>query len=123
MELEHEKPDSTIYVKHYAPQSLQLSTGVYSHGLIFTKDEIIDEKWMVAHADELEIKYFIPMIKKNADIYILGTGQHMVIPKPEILGLFARAGKSLDFMSSPSACRTFNVLANDARNIIAAIIC
>jgi uncharacterized protein len=35
---------------------------------------------------------------------------------------FARLGKSLDFMDSAAACRTFNILANERRNVVAAII-
>ena len=123
MKLELEKPDSKICIKYYKPKSLKLSNGHFRNSIIFNKDSIINNNWPITHANQLNAQHFINIIQKNVNIYILGTGEQLIIPAPEIIAMFARAGKTLDFMTSSAACRTFNILANDGRNIIAAIIC
>jgi len=59
------------------------------------------------------------------DVLLVGTGERMVAP-PEG---FAReraaveaAGAGVEFMSTPSACRTYNVLLAEGRRVAAALM-
>ncbi|WP_116963981.1 Mth938-like domain-containing protein [Fastidiosibacter lacustris] len=122
MQLELEKPDTNVYVKHYQNGKIILPHQTYTNSIIITPSNVISECWSITHASMLTIESLELLFELNVDIYLLGTGINALIPAPEILGAFARLGKPLDFMDSGAACRTFNILANEARNVAAAII-
>ena len=122
MQLEHEKPDTNIYVKHYKSGSIRLAQESFNHSIIITPDAIINNNWKAQEVAQLTLDDFEPLFEVNASIYLLGTGMKAHIPPSDIITAFARLGKSLDFMDSAAACRTFNILANEGRRVIAAII-
>lgn len=122
MQLEHEKPDTTIFVKYYKPGELTLSQQIFCHSVIFTPEQIINDNWNVNSIDNLNLEAIESLIEVDAHIYLLGTGATSLIPPQEILAAFARLGKSIDFMDSAAACRTFNILANEGRRVASSII-
>lgn len=122
MQLEHEKPDSPIFVKHYKSGELTLPQQTFSHSVIITPEAIINNNWDVTSIDELNLDILDSLIELDAHVYLLGTGATSQIPPQEIIIAFARLGKSIDFMDSAAACRTFNILANEGRRVAAAII-
>ncbi|MDA0909948.1 MAG: MTH938/NDUFAF3 family protein [Proteobacteria bacterium] len=122
MQLEHEKPDTPIFVKHYKSGELTLSQQTLRHSVIITPDQIVNDSWGVKSIDGLSLDAIEPFIELDAHIYLLGTGATPQIPSQAIIIAFARLGKSIDFMDSAAACRTFNILANEGRRVAAAII-
>lgn len=122
MQLEHEKPDTPIFVKHYKSGELTLSQQTLAHSVIITPDQIINDNWGVKSLDGLNLETIESLIELDAHVYLLGTGTTSLIPPQEIIATFARLGKSIDFMDSAAACRTFNILANEGRRVAAAII-
>ncbi|WP_440992590.1 Mth938-like domain-containing protein [Cysteiniphilum litorale] len=122
MQLEHEKPDSPIFVRHYKSGELTLSQQTFYKSVIITPEAIINNNWDVKSIDELHLDAIEALIELDAHVYLLGTGATSLIPPQEIIIAFARLGKSIDFMDSAAACRTFNILANEGRRVAAAII-
>ena len=122
MQLEHDKPDTQIYVKHYKSGELALSQQTFCNSVIITPKDIIDNKWDIRTINELTLKLIEPLFELDAQVYLLGTGAYAAIPPHEIIAAFARLGKSIDFMDSAAACCTFNILANEGRRVVAAII-
>ena len=90
--------------------------------MIITPDKIINDNWNIKSIDELNLDAIEALIELDAHVYLLGTGGTSLIPPQEIIAAFARLGKSIDFMDSAAACRTFNILANEGRRVAAAII-
>ena len=122
MQLEHEKPDTPIFVKHYKSGELILSQQTLFHSVIITPERIVNDHWRVDSIDELNLEAIEPIIELDAHIYLLGTGTRLLIPPQEIIAAFARIGKSIDFMDSAAACRTFNILTNEGRRVAASIM-
>ena len=58
----------------------------------------------------------------ECDVLMIGTGVNQCFPDPALSQVLARYGRSAEFMSSRAACSTFNVLALDDRQVMAAII-
>ncbi|WP_119344214.1 Mth938-like domain-containing protein [Facilibium subflavum] len=122
MQLELEIPDSDIYVKHYTAGIIKLANTTHNKSIIFDRHAIIQENWPVKTVDELTLESIEILLDAPCDIILLGTGVKTTLPPNDVIATFARAGKALDFMSSDAACRTFNILAQEAREVIAAII-
>ena len=58
----------------------------------------------------------------GTDIILLGTGSRLRFPSGALLRPFANAGIGLDVMDLQAACRTYNILAGEGRNVIAALL-
>lgn len=56
------------------------------------------------------------------DMLILGVGERLVHPPASIRKAFREAGVGLEVMDTATACRTYNLLAGEGRNIAAALL-
>lgn len=56
------------------------------------------------------------------DMLILGVGERLVHPPASIRQAFRDAGVGLEVMDTATACRTYNLLAGEGRNVAAALL-
>ena len=54
-------------------------------------------------------------------ILLLGTGTDRFLPDVELMAALAEQRVGLEIMSTPAACRTFNVLLQEQRRVVAAL--
>ncbi len=59
---------------------------------------------------------------RSPGLVLLGTGAEHHIPPEPLRRLFAQAGLGLEAMSTGAACRTYNVLLAEGRDVGAALI-
>ena len=55
------------------------------------------------------------------DLILLGTGQQQHFPAPQWLAPLIAQNIALEAMSTPAACRTYNMLAAAGRRVLAAL--
>lgn len=89
--------------------------------VIVTPDEIVPD-WAVANPHAIVAADLGPAIERRPEIIVLGTGDTMHTPDVELMAALAEHAIGLEIMSTPSACRTFNVLVHEERRVIAALI-
>lgn len=89
--------------------------------VIVTPDEILPD-WPVADPLAVATSDLRPAIELKPTIIILGTGDEMHTPDVELMAALAEHSIGLEIMSTPSACRTFNVLVHEERRVVAALI-
>ena len=58
---------------------------------------------------------------KDIDVLFVGTGREISHIPPSFRSAFELAGVGIEVMSSPSACRTYNVLLSEERRVAAAL--
>ena len=56
------------------------------------------------------------------EIILLGTGASFVFPDRARLAPLYNAGLGVEVMDTPAACRTYNILLGEGRNVVAALI-
>ena len=56
------------------------------------------------------------------DMVILGVGERLIHPPAAVRQAFRDAGIGLEVMDTATACRTYNLLAGEGRNVAAALI-
>lgn len=80
--------------------------------------------WDISSPDALEVASFAQVFaeKDKVRFLLLGTGRSQVFPSLEIRNAFAAAGLGLDPMDTGAACRTYNVLLAERRQLAAALI-
>jgi uncharacterized protein len=56
------------------------------------------------------------------DMVVLGIGERLIHPAAQIRTAFREAGVGLEVQDTATACRTYNLLAGEARRVCAALI-
>jgi hypothetical protein len=66
--------------------------------------------------------HFEFLLNLHPEIILLGTGARQHFPHPAQLRSLAAARIGVEPMVTPAACRTYNILAAEGRNVIAAVL-
>ena len=90
---------------------------------------VSDDRALLSEYDELLSRFetlgvadFELLAALDAEIVLLGTGNQLRFPRPELLQPLIKAQKGLEVMDIQAACRTYNVLIGEGRRVAAALI-
>ena len=115
MEFSEMTYDEALPIDSYGPGFFRIRGDVISGGaLIYAKGA---RSW--GGYDDVQS---ILDIKDQIDFILLGTGADMGIVPADFRKMLEDAGIGIEHMSSPSACRTYNVLVSEGRRVAAVLI-
>jgi uncharacterized protein len=77
--------------------------------------------WGANSIADLSTAQIEPLLALHADIMLLGQGASLLLPGAAIRATFRDRGIALECMSLGAACRTYNILANEARSVVAGL--
>ncbi|HCI14339.1 MAG TPA: hypothetical protein DFK12_10415 [Gallionellaceae bacterium] len=69
--------------------------------------------------DEANFAYFIDL---KPDVLLFGTGARQRFAHPRLYRTLTDAGIAVEFMTTPAACRTYNILVAEDRKVVAAVL-
>jgi uncharacterized protein len=121
MELVHEKSAHPHYVISVETGKLRIGEVEYSSSLVVSLHDIIPD-WPPRSIDDLALAHFETILAWRPELVLLGTGETSLMPSPEYLAWFNSRGIGFESMTTPAACRTFNVLLEEGREVAAALI-
>jgi len=78
--------------------------------------------WTPADFDSLTAADFDYFLQMSPEVLLLGTGAKQRFARPELFSGLIRAGISIEFMDTPAACRTYNILVAEDRKVVAAVL-
>jgi uncharacterized protein len=93
----------------------------HSSNLVVLPDRLIPG-WTQASFATLNVTDFELLASLDAEIILLGTGNQLRFPRPELLRPLIQAQKGLEVMDIQAACRTYNVLVSEGRKVAAGLI-
>lgn len=89
--------------------------------VIVAPDRIVPN-WEVGDAARIAYEHLAPAIGLDPEIILLGTGAEAAVPDVGLIASLARLSIGLEIMSTPAACRTYNVLVSEQRRVVAALL-
>ena len=89
--------------------------------LIVSATEIIPD-WQVSASSELNVELLDAALALGPEILVLGTGARHVFPPPATHTHVLSRGVGFEVMDTAAACRTYNVLVQERRRVVAALI-
>jgi uncharacterized protein len=89
--------------------------------MIVLPDRLIPE-WTSANFDSLTVADFEFLAGLEAEVILLGTGNQLRFPRPELMQPLIRAQKGLEVMDLQAACRIYNMLAAEGRKVAAGLL-
>ena len=72
--------------------------------------------------DDLDTATIARIRDRRPEVVIIGTGSRHVFPPPELFAPLSRAGIGVEVMSTPAACRTYNILSAEGRGVVALLL-
>ncbi len=111
---------SGVTIQRVTPSSITVNGKPYARSLALTPEAVISD-WHAKPVAELADSDFDALLETAPEIVLLGTGPDNVFPPRELMFAFARRGIGLECMDTAAAARTFNVLANEGRQVAAVL--
>jgi len=78
--------------------------------------------WPPRRFDELTQAHFDSLLPDKPELVIFGSGARLRFPKPALLRTLIERRIGFETMDTAAACRTYNVLVSEGRNVIAALL-
>lgn len=115
---DHNHGDYEIH--SYEPGKIKVNEALYDRSIIVSTHEL--QEWQPQRFDELSLDCFGPILALNPEVVLLGTGDKLIFPDTKLLIPFYEAQIGIEIMSTLAACRTFNVLMSESRNVVAGLL-
>jgi uncharacterized protein len=107
-------------IRAYEPGRVRVAERWLAGHVIVAPDRLI-EGWSVTTPLEIALADLEPALALEPEIVLLGTGSALEWPAADLMAALAARGVGLEIMSTPAACRTFNVLVHERRRVVAAL--
>jgi uncharacterized protein len=78
--------------------------------------------WPVASFETLSAEHFEQIAALRPELVIFGSGARIRFAKPALLRPLIDARIGVETMDTPAACRTYNVLLQEGRSVVAALL-
>jgi uncharacterized protein len=121
MDLTLHRPGDHHFIRSFGPEGITVKDKLYREGLVLSAEAIL-ENWPVKTVQELGEQDLLPILEMNPEVVLLGTGAKQSFPEPRLVMKFYEKGIGFEAMTTEAACRTFNVLVSENRNVVAALM-
>jgi len=105
----------------YGDGYVEINHVPYAHAVLLSSNGAISE-WPIKSFGDLEEGHFAQMVDLKPELILIGTGSRQRFPKPELLKALIQAKIGFEIMDSQAACRTYNILVGEGRQVLLALI-
>ena len=108
------------FIRAWEPGRVRVLERWVTGHVIVAPDRLI-EHWPVTSPQTLRVDDLRDALALEPEIILLGTGEEILLPDVDLMASLAAERVGLEIMSTPAACRTFNVLVHEQRRVVAAL--
>lgn len=115
------EPKSRHTIQSYSETQITLNNTTYSQNLIISRHEIISP-WAILSVFDLNEPCLTPMLTQKPEVILIGSTKGTVQLPMAIVQYLANQRIGIESMSIGAACRTFNVLLSEQREVVLGIV-
>ena len=120
MKLQPDKFDVQA-ISGYGPGWVAIGPEKIEHSVVIgSRGERI--AWNCESFEALTPAHFDLLAGLNAELVIFGSGEHIRFPQPVWLKPLIAQRVGLETMDTRAACRTYNILAQEGRHVVVALL-
>lgn len=113
----------------YEPHSIQAcqATSVriqdidYTHSLLVSRTQL-DPHWSVQHLSDLTLTCLEDLLPLHPEVILIGYHSPMMLPPTDWLLTLSQKRIGFECMRIDAACRTFNILLSEHRQVVLGLI-
>ncbi|MBP6514090.1 MAG: Mth938-like domain-containing protein [Steroidobacteraceae bacterium] len=114
------RPDALL-VRSYSARELRAAEHVFTSSVILSADHHVAD-WPPRSPEDLTVEHLAAILALEPEVVLLGTGTRQVFPDPKLFAHMASRGIGFEVMDTGAACRTYNVLVNEYRKVVLAVL-
>jgi uncharacterized protein len=121
MKLHLTTAENNNLITAYSESYIEVNKRRHAGSLIVRPQELILD-WNVKCISDLTEQHLSKIAEFNSEVVLLGTGEKHQFLHPKIYQSLAIKGIPIECMTTAAACRTYNILMSEGRNVLAAMI-
>ena len=121
MKIERDQPDGRNSFTGYGDGYVEVNKVRYRESLVVSAERLVTD-WPARSVDTLSGDHMAAIVELAPEIVLIGTGARFQFPEAALLATLQKAGIGVEVMDTQAACRTYNILLAEGRNVAAALI-
>ncbi len=108
-------------INSYEQGAIQIGNQRFVDSFIITPSLVINN-WPPQSFSDIASHHLDQLIEMKPELILLGTGRKQQFPDNDLLSSVAKFHIGLEVMDTGAACRSYNILLEEGRNVAAAIL-
>jgi len=121
MDLTLEQPGDHLFIRTVSAQGIQVVDDFYDSSIIVSTKQVIPD-WPVNSVENITEQHLEKLLDLQPELVLIGTGATQAFLPPRQMMFFYSRNIGVEVMTTDAACRTFNVLVSESRNVVAALL-
>ncbi len=121
MKLHLTQAEGNNLITGFAPGQVEVNRQAYRQSLI-VQASTLHTDWPINHFEALSTADFEKLATLKPEVVILGTGQTHRFAHPKLTKVLSDQNIPVECMTTDAACRTYNILMSEGRDVVAALI-
>ena len=121
VKIEREQAEGRNLFTGYGEGYVAVNGTRYTASLVVSARRIVAD-WPAPSIADLQADHLAAILELEPEVLLLGTGARFAFPSQAILAPIYKAGIGVEVMDTPAACRTYNILLGEGRDVVAALI-
>ena len=105
----------------YGADFIEINRQRYAQNVLVLAESVF-EGWHAGKFEDLAEASFNQILELKPEVVLLGTGEIHRFLHPKIVRNLTENGIPLECMTTAAACRTYNILMSEGRNVAAALL-
>ena len=107
--------------EEFGEQHKVLPIETITNSAIVMPDKLIKD-WPLESVADLNKEHVQQLLDLKPEVVIIGTGEKLIWPNRALLAPLINANIGYEIMDSAAACRTYNILSHEGRDVAAALM-
>ena len=107
-------------IRGYSSQEIRIGEQRLQGSCLVSAESLIAD-WAPKTFADLATEHLEPVLALKPELVLLGTGPSQRFPPSALRTAFTSRGIGLEVMDLGAACRTFNILVQEERRVVAAL--
>lgn len=121
MHFSRDNCSSDLLIRGYGNGVITVGEQQFAQSLILSR-EVLMADWRPQQVAELLYDDFAPVVDIAPEVLVLGTGSALKFPSPALTARLLQIGIGVEVMDTAAACRTYNILLSEERQVVAALL-
>ena len=118
MKFAEDHNNSKYKITGYESDAVEINGISQKQAFILSPMEFVND-WQPQDLSVLKVEHFEAFYELKPEVIILGTGSKQIFPDREILKHLVQSRIGYEIMDTQAACRTFNIIMAEGRNVVA----
>lgn len=121
MSLTHDRPEGYFFVRACEAERVIVIDRPLFRSCLILPDRVVED-WPVRQVADLDETLAQALLELDPELVLLGTGPQLQFPSPASRAVLLRQRVGIEVMDNNAACRTYNLLAEEGRRPLLALI-